>query len=62
MAVGSVEAVIHHRIDTSVRAYKAITDDFTALSMNWSQGEINALKCVRVKIKIVTVSRLSLFF
>lgn len=62
MAVGGVEAVIHHRIYSSVRAYKVITGDFIVLSINWSFDKINALKCVRVKIKIVTVSRLSLFF
>lgn len=59
---GGNEAVARHRIDSSVRASEPRRRKKYALPINWSCGKINRLKCVRVKIKIVTVSRLSLFF
>ena len=34
--VGTRTEAMHHRIDSLVRSYTAITDDFIALSMNSS--------------------------
>lgn len=60
--LGALDGVIHHRIDTSVRASAPRRRKKMRLRHNSPYGKIKRLKCVRVKIKIVTVSRLSLFF